>query len=139
MKKKQKQKQKQKQLEQVQSEQKKFDVIELLKTEHLDTKPNFAKFLDQYVERIAAVVKYGKIQFYPTEEYSLPKILVKFLDKHELIYDENVLPNCSHYHMYDDLDEISLKPNEIKLVENFFNLLFQFKFVYGPKPFKIKE
>lgn len=44
-----KSKKKQKQLEQVQSEQKKFDIVELLKTEQLDTKPNFAKFLDNYV------------------------------------------------------------------------------------------
>ena len=131
MKKKQKQKQKQKQLEQVQSEQKKFDVIELLKTEHLDTKPNFAKFLDTYVERIAAVVSNGKMQFYPTVQYSLPKIFVRFLDKHEFIYMAEVLPDKPHYYMYDDLEEIPLKPKELELVEKFFNYLIQFKFVYA--------
>lgn len=128
-----KQKKKQKQFEKIKEVQKKFDILELLKTENIDTKPNFAKFLDQYVERIAAVVKNGKIQFYPVEECSLIKVLVMFLDKHELIYDENVLQGHSHYYMYDDLVEIPLTQNDISLIENFFNLLFQFKFVHSLK------
>ena len=128
-----KKKKKQKRLEQVQSEQKKFDILELLRAEQLDAKPFFAKFLDQYVERIAAVVKTGKIQFYPIEEYHLSKILVLFLDKHELIYEEDILQGKQHYYMYDDLVEIQLKPNEMQLVENFFKLLFQFKFIHSPE------
>ena len=126
-----KNKKKQKQLEQVQAEQKKFDIIELLKTEQLDTKPNFAKFLDQYVERIAAVVSTGKIQFYPTMQYQLSKIFVRFLDKHELIYIVEVISGQSHYYMYDDLNEVPMKLKEIELVEKFFNYLLQFKFVYS--------
>ena len=128
-----KQKKKQKQLEKIQAENKKFDIFGLLKNEQLDTKPNFAKFLDQYVERIAAVIKNGKIQFYPVEECSLTKVLVMFLDKHELIYDENVLQGHPHYCMYDDLVEIPLTQNDIESIENFFNLLVQFKFVHNLK------
>ena len=133
MKKKQKQKQKQKQLEQVQSEQKKFDVIELLKTEHLDTKPNFAKFLNTYVERISAVVSNGKTQFYPILHYTLPKVFVKFLDGHELMYMENVLPEHPHYYLYDGVDDVPLKQKDIELVEKFFNYMWEFKFIYQAK------
>ena len=81
----------------------------------------------------AVIVKNGKIQFYPVEECSLTKVLVMFLDKHELIYDENVLQGHPHYYMYDDLVEILLTQNDIESIENFFNLLVQFKFVHNLK------
>ena len=128
-KKEKKAKKKQKQLEKVQAEKKKFDIIELLKTEQLDTKPNFAKFLDAYVERIAVVVNNGKIQFYPTIECSFPKILVRFLDKQELMYSEHVLQGQQHYCLYDDLVEIKLKQEELQLIEDFFSYLQKFKFI----------
>ena len=124
-----KKKKKQKQLEQVQAEQKKFDIIELLENEQLDTKPNFAKFLDSYVERISVVVNNGKIQFYPTIEYSFPKIFVLFLDKHELMYSKDIIPGKQHYCLYDDEDEIELDQKQIQLVEIFFQRLFEFKFI----------
>lgn len=128
-----KKKKKQKQLEQVQAEQKKFDIIELLKTEQLDTKPNFAKFLDTYVEKITAVVNNGKAQFYPVLQYALTKVFVKFLDGHELIYIETVLPEQPHYYLYDGMDEVQLKQKEIDLVEKFFSYIWEFKFVYQAK------
>lgn len=128
-KKEKKAKKKQKQLEKVQAENQKFDIIELLENEQLDTKPNFAKFLDSYVERISVVVKHGKIQFYPTVECSFPKIFVLFLDKQELMYSRNVLAGKQHYCLYDDEDEIELDQKQIQLVEVFFSHLFEFKFI----------
>lgn len=128
-KKEKKAKKKQKQLEKIQAENQKFDIIELLENEQLDTKPNFAKFLDSYVERISVVVNHGKIQFYPTTECSFPKIFVLFLDKHELMYSKDVLPGKQHYFLYDDQDEIELDQKQIQLVEIFFQRLFEFKFI----------
>ena len=123
-------KRKQKQLEQVQAKNKKFDIIGLLKTEQLDTKPNFAKFLNEYVERIAAVVSNGKIQFYPTLNYQLPKILVRFLDGHELSYEKEPMHNCPHCYLFDDLKEVKLSNDDLKYAEMFFNHIVDFKFVY---------
>lgn len=128
-KKEKKAKKKQKQLERVQAEKQKFDIIKLLKNEQLDTKPNFAKFLDSYVERITVVVNHGKIQFYPTIECSFPKIFVLFLDKHELMYSQYVLAGKQHYCLYDDDNEIELDQKQIQLVEVFFQRLFEFKFI----------
>jgi len=70
------------------------------------------------------------MQFYPTVQYSLPKIFVKFLDKHEFIYIAEVLPGKPHCYMYDDLEEIPLKPKELELVEKFFNYMWEFKFIH---------
>ena len=134
-----KQKKKQKQLEKVQAENKKFDIIGLLKNEQLDTKPNFAKFLDQYVERIAAVVNNGKIEFYPTLKYKLPKILVRFLDGHELSYEKEVLQNCPHFYMYDGLEEVKFNKDELQYVEMFFNYLYEFGFVYETNDNEFKK
>lgn len=125
-----KEKKKQKQLEKIQAENQKFDIIELLENEQLDTKPNFAKFLDQYVEIISAVVSNGKIQFYPTLKYHLPKVLVRFLDGHELSYEKEVLPNCPHFYMYDGIEEVKLNKDQLKYVEMFFNHLHDFGFVH---------
>lgn len=122
-------KKKQKQIEKIHAENQKFDIIGLLKTEQLDTKPNFAKFLDSYVERISVVVNHGKIQFYPTVECSFPKIFVLFLDKHELMYSKDVLPGKQHYCLYDDENEIVLSQKDVQLVEVFFQHLLEFKFV----------
>lgn len=133
-----KKKQKEKQLTLAQLEQQKFDIIQLLKFEKIDTKPNFAKFLDTYVERIAAVVDGGRMQFYPVNQYSLSKIYVKFLDKHELMFMKYVLPGKQCYYMYDDFDEVPLKQKELELVEKFFNYLLQFKFVWYPEMLSTK-
>lgn len=108
----------------------KYNVISLLKTEQLDTKPNMAKFLKQYVQMIRCCNN-GKIQFYPAFGYDLSKVFIKFLDGHELVYD--MLTDgkfTSKYYYYDDLDEVRLNDKDIIYVEQFFQQLIKFKFVY---------
>lgn len=61
-----------------------FDVMSLLRDEKLDTKPNFAKFLETYVRDVRMCVG-SKIQFYPALKYDTRKIFVTFLDGHELV------------------------------------------------------
>ena len=124
-----KKKKKQKQVEQVQTEKTCFDIISLLKTHQLDTKPNMAKFLDQYVEYIRGLVSNSKIVFYPTFQYEITKVFVKFLDSHELLYTKNVLSGSPNYYLYDGLTEVQLKEKELELIEMFFKYLLEFKFV----------
>lgn len=124
-----KKKKKQKQVEQVQTEKTCFDIISLLKTQQLDTKPNMAKFLDQYVEYIRGLVSNSKIVFYPTFQYEITKVFVKFLDSHELLYTKNVLSGSPNYYLYDGLTEVQLKEKELELIEMFFKYLLEFKFV----------
>ena len=124
-----KKKKKQKQVEQIQTEKTCFDIISLLKTQQLDTKPNMAKFLDQYVEYIRGLVSNSKIVFYPTFQYEITKVFVKFLDSHELLYTKNVLSGSSNYYLYDGLTEVQLKEKELELIEMFFKYLLEFKFV----------
>ena len=124
-----KKKKKQKQVEQVQTEKTCFDIISLLKTQQLDTKPNMAKFLDQYVEYIRGLVSNSKIVFYPTLQYEITKVFVKFLDSHELLYTKNVLSGSPNYYLYDGLTEVQLKEKELELIEMFFKYLLEFKFV----------
>lgn len=127
--KKKKQKQIEKRLEKVEQQQIEFDIIMLLKTELLDTKPNFAKFLKEYVKDIRCYNS-QKIQFYPIYKYELSKVFVKFLDGHELIYDIHALTDQSKYCMLKNIDEEQIKEKDILVVKKFFDLLFQFKFVY---------
>ena len=110
-------------------EQVKFNILKLLEEEQLDTKPNMAKFLDQYVEYIRGLVSNSKIVFYPTLQYEITKVFVKFLDSHELIYTKNVLSGSPNYYMYDGLTEVQLKEKELELIEMFFKYLLEFKFV----------
>ena len=124
-----KKKKKQKQVEQVQTEKTCFNIISLLKTQQLDTKPNMAKFLDQYVEYIRGLVSNSKIVFYPTFQYEITKVFVKFLDSHELLYTKNVLSGSPNYYLYDGLTEVQLKEKELELIEMFFKYLLEFKFV----------
>ena len=108
----------------------KFDVLKLLKEQQLDTKPNMAKFLKEHVEMIRGLCQ-NKIKFYPTFKYELSKVFVKFLDGHELIYDMLTDGKFTpkFYFCY-KLDEIALKDNDIQLIDNFFQMLLKFKFVY---------
>ena len=124
-----KKKKKQKQVEHVQTEKTCFDIISLLKTQQLDTKPNMAKFLDQYVEYIRGLVSNSKIVFYPTFQYEITKVFVKFLDSHELLYTKYVLSGSPNYYLYDGLTEVQLKEKELELIEMFFKYLLEFKFV----------
>lgn len=125
-----KEKKKQKQAEKLQQELTKFDVIKLLKTNQLDTKPKTAQFLNKYVKNITAVISNGKVQFYPILSYSIPKIFVKFLDGHELIYQiDDKLQLKEKIYLYYNLDEIEIKQNDLIYVEKLFNAVIQFKFV----------
>ena len=59
-----KEKQQQKKQREVEERKEVFDVISLLKSQKLDNKPNFAKFLETYVHDVRICVG-GKVQFYP--------------------------------------------------------------------------
>ena len=48
----------------VQEQKEVYDVIALLKSQPLDTKPNVARFLETYVRDVRVCVA-GKIQFFP--------------------------------------------------------------------------
>ena len=117
-------------MEKVQENDIKFDIIRLLKETQLDTKPNVAKFLQNHVRDIRAVISNGKIQCWPTYKYQISKVFVTFLDGHELIfYVTQVIPNIPKYYLYYNMDEIELKQCNVQFVEAFFNALLQFKFV----------
>lgn len=77
----------------------------------------------------------NKIQSYPTFEYEISKVFVKFMDGHELIMDchANKCPGfeTQEFFMYFNCDEIALKnKRETELIGQFFQRLFEFKFVY---------
>lgn len=117
-------------MEKVQANETRFDIFQLLKENLLDTKPNVAKFLQEHVRDIRGVVSDGKAQFWPTMKYKISKVFVTFLDGHELIwYVTQTIPTQPKYYFYCNFDEIEMKPNQLKLVEEFFNALVQFKFV----------
>ena len=125
-----KQQKKQKQLEQVKSSHQVFDVIEILNSQKLDTKPNVTKFLNQYVGCITAVVSTGKVQCYPKIKYALSKVFVKFLDGHELVwYVKNEIPHSQSFFLYFGIDEEKLSADGMLAAESLFNALVQFKFV----------
>ena len=78
--------QKPKQEAQINDEKTVFDVIALLSGADINTKPNMAKFLKDYVKCITGnTVK--KPEFYPIFDMPINKWFVKFLDGHELIFD----------------------------------------------------
>lgn len=93
-----------------------FDVIALLKSNNMDTKPNFAKFLETYVRDIRMCIG-GKVQFFPSLKYEARKVFVTFLDGHELIYYIEVdYPTQPRYYMEYNMEEIELKPKALELV-----------------------
>ena len=95
----------------------------LLRTENLDTKPNFAKFLENYVHDIRVCVG-GKMQFYPTLKYNTRKVFFTFLDGHELIYYVKVdFPNQTRYYLEYKMNDVEMKPRDYELVQRFFELL----------------
>jgi hypothetical protein len=114
----------------VRENQQVFDVISLIRNENLDTKPNFAKFLETYVHDIRLGIS-GKIQFFPCLKYNANRVFVSFLDGHELIYYLKVdYPNQRRYYMEYNIDEVELKPKEMELVKEFFDNLIKFKFIH---------
>lgn len=111
----------------------KFDVLELLKTERQDSKPNLGKFLKDYVSEIR-IYNSNKIIVYPEFRYEICKVFVRFFDGHELIkdYHANKSPEfqTTEFFLYDSCNEVELKKNELLIIEQFFSYLEQFKFVY---------
>lgn len=95
-------------------------MIYLLRTEQLDTKPNFAKFLKERVKEIRGLTT-SKVAYYPAFDYELSKVFVKFLDGHELIFDLKSDGKFTpiFYYCY-NLDEIELKKADENAVELFF-------------------
>ena len=74
-----KEKKQQRKQQEVQENKVVFDVIALLKSNNMDTKPNFAKFLETYVRDIRMCIG-GKVQFFPSLKYEARKVFVTFLD-----------------------------------------------------------
>lgn len=105
-----------------------FDVFSLVQNENLDTKPNMAKFLKNYVKCITGCPKV-KPTFYPAFELDIFKYFVKFFDGHELIVDLTQKDPKWKYFFYYDLDEVKLSQKELALTEDFFNKLIEFGFV----------
>ena len=125
-----KENQRQKLQEELNKEQIKFNIVQLLKTERQDSKPNLGKFLKGYVKEIRCS-NLGKISFYPSFKYDLSKIFVRFLDGHELIYDMKSDGKFAPiYYMYDGTDEEELSAKDIESIKAFFGFLLQFRFVY---------
>ena len=117
---------------QLQENKVKFDIIQLLNEEQLDTKPNMGKFLKQYVKMIRGLNANSKICFYPDYKFSISKVFVKFLDGHELIYDMATTDDKQvKYFLYFETDELELKKKDAEAVEKFFNFLLQFNFVFS--------
>ena len=118
----------------VKNEQIKYDVLQLLETERMDSKPNLGKFLKDYVKEIR-IYNTNKITVYPEFHYELSKVFVRFLDDHELIkdYHANKSPGFEtpEFYLYDGCSEIELtKKKELLVIEQFFNYLEQFKFIH---------
>lgn len=89
-----------------------------------------AKFFKDHVEMIRGFNN-GKIQFYPSFKYELSKIFVRFLDGHELIYDMMTDGKFTpKYYLCYHLDEEELKDKDVQLIEEFFQNILKFKFVY---------
>lgn len=111
----------------LQEQQKYVDIINILKTELYDTKPNMAKLLDLYVKSIRLYIG-SNIDIYPEFKYEISKIFIRFKDDSELIrikQDKNFV-----YIIERDFKEIDIKEKEKELIEQFFSLLFYFQFIY---------
>jgi hypothetical protein len=62
----------------------KIDIINVLKNELYDTKPNVAKLLEKYVVSIRLYIC-NNIEIYPEFKYNISKIFIRFKDNSELI------------------------------------------------------
>ena len=121
-------KQKLKKEAEVKEEQLVFDIFSILQTENLDTKPNMAKFLKNYVKCITGCPKV-KPTFYPTFELDIYKYFIKFFDGHELIVNLSQKDLKYRFIFCYDIDEVQLDQKELKLAEDFFNKIVAFNFV----------
>lgn len=107
-------------------EQIKIDILNILKTELYDTKPNMAKLLETYVKTIRLYIS-NNIYTYPSFHYDVSKIFVRFCDDSELLRLN--VDNKFDYILTRDYKDIKLNEKEKELVEKFFSLLIQFKFI----------
>ena len=106
----------------------KYNIIELLRTERQDSKPNLAKFLKEYVHDIRTSFD-TKVQFWPSLKYKITRVYVRFFDGHMLIWNKvkDFGPDC---YLYDGLDEKELTEKQSEVIMQFFTYLWEFKFVY---------
>ncbi len=116
-------KEEQKELEE---EHKRIDILHVLKSEQYDTKPNMARLLDEYVVSIRLFIC-NNIEIYPQFHYDITKIFIRFKDGSELIRMKS--GNSFEYIIERDLEDEKFNEKEKELIEQFFSLLFQFKFI----------
>ncbi len=102
------------------------DILHILKSELYDTKPNMAKLLDNYVVSIRLFIC-NNIEVYPEFHYDITKIFIRFKDNSELIRIQN--GNTFEYVLERDFEDEKFNEKEKELIEQFFSLLFQFKFI----------
>ncbi len=103
------------------------DILHILKSELYDTKPNMAKLLDNYVVSIRLFIC-NNIEVYPEFHYDITKIFIRFKDNSELIRIQN--GNTFEYVLERDFEDEKFNEKEKELIEQFFSLLFQFKFIH---------
>lgn len=108
----------------------KLDVLQLLREEKLETKPEVADFLKKNVKNIWVFVKDGKAYVWPAEKRVIAKAFMNFLDGHELIWnklsDGKVLPKVIM--CYED-EEAKLSSKDIDVIEQFFLKLQELGFI----------
>lgn len=56
----------------------KYSIMDLLREEKYDSKPNMGKFLKQYVSTIRLSISNGKVEMWPKIGYSVIKVFIKF-------------------------------------------------------------
>jgi hypothetical protein len=111
-----------------------FDVLNLIRTEQIDTKPNMGKFLKQYVKGIRGVNASGKMTFYPSVEYRTTKVIVQFMDEHDFVFNGEAEKPEDRYYCSFGVDEVKLKQKDYEYLERFFDLLRKFGFFYDSPP-----
>lgn len=100
-----------------------FDIKKILKTEKYDTKPNMAKFLKTYVQRIRIFISEAKVELYPKISYDISKILITFKDDQVIVKTRNNLYLCREF------EDLKLTENNIETINKFIDYLEKFKFI----------
>ena len=105
----------------------KFDIISLLKTESLKTKPEYGDFLKKYVKEIRILNNYSKITVYPIYDFSALKIMIDFLDSHQILVElSNTTFRCSLWY---GIEEVDITESDAKVLDNFDCQLRKFGFL----------
>lgn len=99
-----------------------FDVMTLLVETKLDSKPNVTKFLKQYVKSIR-ISTLNKIDLWPKIHYDICKCVIRFNDGSSLIKDYSAPENFEKFYLFKQLDEVTLKDKDKKLINEFFGTL----------------